>query len=70
MHRQHDWLPVLGQEVQIKLDGSVVRTGLVDGVTNDGAIIWIAAHGATPRAMFERARGFSVWIDYKWDSSG
>ncbi|TDT73589.1 hypothetical protein DFO47_11621 [Arthrobacter sp. AG258] len=45
-----------------------MRTGVVDSVTDDGCILWIAAHGVHPRMMIERALGFQVWVSYKWDT--
>ncbi|GAB2738069.1 hypothetical protein ACX801_04905 [Arthrobacter bambusae] len=70
MHLQHDWVALLGELIQIRLDDRTVRTGRVDGVTPDGAILWIEGHGAESRTMFERCEGFTAWIDYKWDSAG
>ncbi|KRE67734.1 hypothetical protein ASG92_13940 [Arthrobacter sp. Soil736] len=70
MHLQHDWVALLGEVIQVRLDDRTVRTGRVDGVTQDGAILWIEGHGAEPRTMFERCEGFTAWIEYKWDSEG
>jgi hypothetical protein len=69
LHLQHDWLPVIGEVVEIRCGGEAVRTGIVDGVTADGGILWLTANGAEPRAMFERSQGFSVWIEYKWETA-
>jgi hypothetical protein len=69
LHLQHDWLPVIGELVEIRHGGHAVRTGTVDGVTPDGSILWLAAYGAEPRSMLERSQGFSVWIEYKWEST-
>lgn len=66
-HIQSDWLPLVGEVVEIRLNGQVVRTGVVDAVTDDNSILWVAGHGALPRAMVERADGYKVWIDYKWE---
>jgi hypothetical protein len=65
---QHDWLPVVGQVVEVRRGDQTVREGTVDGVTADGGILWLAADGAQPRCMFERSEGYSVWIEYKWES--
>jgi hypothetical protein len=67
---QNDWVPLLGQEIQILHLGKEIRTGVVDAVTDDGSILWIAAGAMTPRSMFERAVGYEAWIQYKWASSG
>lgn len=69
LHLQHDWLPVVGETVEIRHGEGTVRTGVVDAVTTDGRILWISADGAERRAMFERARGLTVWIAYKWESA-
>ncbi|BCW84027.1 hypothetical protein DM794_19805 [Paenarthrobacter ureafaciens] len=69
LHLQHDWLPLVGELVEIRHQDRFVRAGFVDGVTSDGSILWLAAHGAEPRSMFERSQGFSVWIEYKWEST-
>lgn len=68
-HLQYDWLPVVGEMVEIRREGEAVRTGVVDGVTPDGRILWISGDGAEQRAMFEHAQGFTVWIEYKWESA-
>jgi hypothetical protein len=69
MHHQREWLPLVGQEVAIRFDTKTVRTGIVDAVTADDHILWITAQGSDPRRMFQRTDGFSVWIEYKWDTS-
>jgi hypothetical protein len=69
LHLQHDWLPVVGETVEIRRGGGTVRTGVVDAVTTDGRVLWISADGAERRAMFERANGLTVWIEYKWESA-
>ncbi|UKA64045.1 hypothetical protein [Arthrobacter sp. FW306-04-A] len=68
MHLQHDWVALLGEVIQVRLDDRTVRTGRVDGVTRDGAILWIERHGAESRTMFERCEGFTAWIQYRWEA--
>lgn len=68
VHLQYDWVALLGEVIEVRLDGTRVRTGRVDGVTPDGAILWIEAHGAEPRTMYERYEGFTAWIQYKWET--
>lgn len=69
-HQQYDWFPVVGEAVQIRNNGKVIRDGVVDAVTQDDSILWLAAEGAYPRQMVCRAEGFEVWIVYRWDTSG
>ncbi|MHC8609825.1 hypothetical protein ACW4FP_19470 (plasmid) [Paenarthrobacter ureafaciens] len=68
-HLQHDWQPLVGELVEIRQHGQCVRSGFVDGVTADGSILWLAAYGAEPRAMFERFQGYTAWIEYKWETT-
>lgn len=68
VHLQYDWAALLGEVIEVRLDDRRVRTGRVDGVTPDGAILWIEAHGAEPRTMYERYEGFTAWIEYKWET--
>lgn len=69
LHLQHDWLPLVGELVEIRHCGRAARIGVVDGVAADGSILWLAAFGAEPRSMFERSQGYSVWIEYKWETT-
>ncbi|KRE71470.1 hypothetical protein ASG77_10460 [Arthrobacter sp. Soil762] len=69
LHWQPEWIAVVGEIVEVRLHDKTVRTGRVDGVTADDQILWIAADGAESRAMFERSQGFSVWIEYKWETA-
>jgi hypothetical protein len=47
--------------------GSRVMDGVVESVTPDDQILWLAAHFPRPRTMIERAEGFAIWISYKWE---
>lgn len=58
---QNTWHRVLGKRVQVRLEDRLIRAGLAEEVTADDGILWIAADGADCRALFERARGYSVW---------
>jgi hypothetical protein len=58
---QSEWCQVVGNYVQIRRGNCIVRTGLVEAVTADDAILWIAGHGAERRALYERAHGHTVW---------
>jgi hypothetical protein len=63
---QEDWVPLLGQEIQVLHTGEEICTGVVDAVMPDGSILWIASGATTPRAMYERAAGYEAWIRYQW----
>lgn len=66
-HLQTDWLPLVGQDVEVRLHGETLRQGTVDAVTLDNSILWLAAEGEHGRAMWERAEGYTVWVRYKWE---
>ena len=68
LYLQYDWYQVVGEHVQIRLGDRVVRSGIVEAVTADDDILWIAANGAERRALYERAQGYSIWIEYKWET--
>jgi hypothetical protein len=68
-HKQYDWLPVLGEVVQIRNNGCIIREGFVDAVTNDGSILWLAADGAHNRQMIIKTDGNEVWMTYKWETA-
>lgn len=52
----------------MRCSGIIRREGIVDAVTLDDAILWIAGGVLQPRMMFQRTDGFEVWIDYRWES--
>lgn len=64
----HTWHPVIGQRVQMRSGGFIVREGIVDAVTLDDSILWIAGGELQPRSMFQRTEGFEVWLNYQWES--
>ncbi|WP_442546111.1 hypothetical protein ACSBOX_21510 (plasmid) [Arthrobacter sp. KN11-1C] len=59
---QPDWLPLVGEVVEVRLHDTVVRQGTVDAVTSDNSILWIAADGAHTRTMMERSEGYTMGI--------
>ncbi|MDR6989206.1 hypothetical protein J2Y66_003721 [Paenarthrobacter nitroguajacolicus] len=64
---QHNWRPLVGRTVTVKLQTHEVRTGVVDAVTADDQILWLDCHGNNPRRLFERSDGFQIWIDHNWE---
>lgn len=64
----HTWRPAIGQRVQMRREGIIVREGIVDAVTLDDSILWIAGGELQPRAMFQRTDGFEVWLNCQWES--
>ncbi len=70
MIRPHrEWLPLVGQVVEVRLEGNSIRRGRIDAVTPDDAMLWIAPDGAEARRLYLRNDGFEVWIDHRWEST-
>ncbi|MGK3958905.1 hypothetical protein ACLKOZ_22240 [Arthrobacter sp. R4] len=59
---QHDWISAKGSYVQVRHEDRPRQQGVVEDVTDDGAILWIAAHGPYTRRMILRSEGYEVWI--------
>jgi hypothetical protein len=62
-YRHDDWDRLIGAPVEIRKDGNVIRSGRVDGAMPDSTVIWLASDEWAPRALFEAALGFEVWVE-------
>ncbi len=58
---QSDWAALIGAEVEVKMDGKCVRSGLVDDAMPDSSIIWLAADHRNPRTLYEAQEGYRIW---------
>ncbi|WP_079598235.1 hypothetical protein [Arthrobacter sp. P2b] len=67
LHLQPDWHGAIGQFVEIRQHGKVLRTGVVEAVMADESILWISADGIYPREMVERADGKEVFTRFAWN---
>lgn len=52
--RINDWTLLTGASIEIRQQGSLVCSGYVDDVTEDGTILWLKPP-AQNRRLFERA---------------
>lgn len=57
-----EWQRLEGAVVRVCRDGKPVRTGVIDDVTPDGSIVWIAQEGVLGRSLFHKAEGYELWI--------
>jgi hypothetical protein len=57
-----DWPLLVGTVVEVRREGRVVRTGLVEDVTASGEIVWIAADGFDGRTMIDKREGYQLAI--------
>jgi hypothetical protein len=60
MGNHAEWNDLVGRQVQVRQAGSTIRTGYVEAVTDAADVLWIAAHGVEPRALYEKAQGHIV----------
>jgi hypothetical protein len=61
MHRTDQWQSLIGEVVEVRLDGGLYRRGLVDDAMPDGCGLWIAREAALEREFIDAASGFEVW---------
>lgn len=57
-----NWRSLVGHTVQIWHGNDVLDQGLVEAVTADGMVLWLAQAGATPRRLVTKERGSGLWI--------
>ena len=57
------WEGLAGAVVEIRQDGQIVRTGIVDDAMPDGSAIWIAPDSTHPRRIYEKSEGFLVYVE-------
>lgn len=60
--RFDDWSRLPGAEVEIWIDGSQVRIGLIDDATDDSLIVWVAADGNNHRCLLEKGCGVELGV--------
>lgn len=55
-----DWKDLAGRRVQVQQGGRTIRTGYVKDVADSANVLWLEADGAEPRALYEKAQGYTV----------
>lgn len=55
-----DWTLLPGASVEIRQQGSLICSGYVDAVTEDGEILWVITPSQS-RKLFEKAELYEVW---------
>lgn len=64
MYFRYDyWTSLQGLEVQVWRGATLLRTGMVDAVSDDSTIAWIAADATERRQLFEKASGYVLKIN-------
>ena len=55
-----DWTLLPGASVEIRQQGSLICSGYVDAVTDDGKILWVITP-SQDRRLFEQAEFYEAW---------
>ena len=58
-----NWVNLHATIVEIRRNGSHVRTGRVDATTPDSTMLWLSQDGLERRTLFHKLDGYEVWID-------
>lgn len=60
-HRRiEDWCTLSGAHVEIRQQGNIVGSGIVDAVTDDGRILWVVSP-IDGRRLFDKADFYQAW---------
>lgn len=60
-HRRiDDWCTLNGAHVEIRQQGTIVGSGIVDAVTEDGRILWLYSP-VEGRRLYEKADFYQAW---------
>jgi hypothetical protein len=61
LHVTDQWQSLQGNVVEVRLQGNLYCSGLVDAAMADGSGLWLAANGAMPREFIEKTSGNHVY---------
>jgi hypothetical protein len=61
IHPTDQWQSLVGEFVEIRLEGEVYRQGWVDAAMPDASGLWIAPEAVFQREFIDAASGFEVW---------
>jgi hypothetical protein len=61
MHRTDQWQALVGEILEVRLDGEAYRKGLVDDAMPNASGLWIALETAFQQEFIDSASGFEVW---------
>lgn len=54
------WSQLVGDRVEVWLDGEHICTGVVEEATDDDSVLWVGAEGARTRQLFDKFSGYEV----------
>jgi hypothetical protein len=57
-----DWTILIRASVEVRQDRHVLRTGVVESVTADGNIVWLALGEGLGRQLVDKGSGYQILI--------
>lgn len=63
MRRCDEWSKLLGAHVEIRRNGTALRSGVVEAVMPDQSALWLGMRGNNTRCMIFSSDGYEVWTD-------
>lgn len=61
LHRTDQWQSLVGETIEVWLEGEVYRKGWVDAAMPDASGLWLAPEGVFQREFIDTASGYEVW---------
>ncbi|WP_284976772.1 hypothetical protein [Arthrobacter sp. efr-133-TYG-104] len=61
--RVDDWFRLPTATVEIRRNGTYVRTARVEEATPDSRMLWLSPEGVDSRILIDKLDGYEVWID-------
>lgn len=65
----HYWNHLVDVPVEIRRNDKYVRSGIIEEVTADSTIAWLAAEGASTRLLIDKNDGYEIWTYFCIDVS-
>lgn len=65
----HCWSHLVDVPVEVRRNDKYVRSGVVEEVTADSAIAWLAADGTSTRLLVDKNDGYEIWTYFCIDVS-
>lgn len=60
--RVTNWRLLVGHTVQICQGNDILDQGMVEAVTADGTVLWLAQTGSIQRRLVIKERGAGLWV--------
>ena len=61
MVKVDNWCNLPSVYVEVRRGGNVIRSGVVEAVTADSAMLWLSRDGVEDRTIFHKVDGYEAW---------